>query len=133
MLDLLQEGIQYGVSVKAIADLFGIAARTLRRWGLMMQAQGFSRDQRRGSARQVAHRFSLQERQRVLDTVNDPCFADLIPAQIVAILAEDGISIGSESTIYRIMREEGLLNHRGRTRPARPPRPTPVLEATGIH
>lgn len=133
MLELLQEGIQCGVSIKAVADLFGIAARTLRRWGLMMQAQGFSRDQRRGAARAVAHRFSPQERQRVLDTVTDPCFADLTPAQIVAILAEDGLYIGSESTIYRIMREEGLLNHRGRARPARPPRPIPALEATGIH
>ena len=133
MLELLQEGIQRGASIKAIANLFGIAARTLRRWGLMMQAQGFVRDQRRGSARQVMHRFSEQERQRVLDTVNAPYFADLTPAQIVAILAEDGIYIGSESTIYRIMREQGLLSHRGRSRPARAPRPVPVLEATGIH
>jgi len=130
---LLQEGIERGVSIKAIADLFGIAARTLRRWGLMMRAQGFSRDRRRGSARQVKHRFSPQERQRVLNTVTEPHFADLTPAQIVAILAEDGIYVGSESTIYRIMREEGLLPHRGRSRPARAPRPTPVLEASGIH
>jgi len=99
----------------------------------MMRAQGFSRDQRRGSARQVAHRFSPQERQRVLNTVTEPGFADLTPAQIVAILAEDGIYVGSESTIYRIMREEGLLTHRLRSRPARAPRATPVLEATGIH
>ena len=130
---MLQEGIQHGVSIKAIADLFGIASRTLRRWGLMMRSQGFSRDRRRGSARQVVHRFSPQERQRVLNTVTEPGFADLTPAQIVAILAEDGIYVGSESTIYRIMREEGLLTHRLRSRPARAPRATPVLEATGIH
>ena len=130
---MLQEGIQHGVSIKAIADLFGIASRTLRRWGLMMRAQGFSRDRRRGSARQVVHRFSPQERQRVLNTVTEPDFADLTPAQIVAILAEDGVYVGSESTIYRIMREEGLLTHRLRSRPARAPRATPVLEATGIH
>ena len=41
--------------------------------------------------------------------------------------------MGSESTIYRILRQEGLLNHRGRTRTAREPRDVPVLEATGIH
>ena len=44
---LLEEGISRGVSAKAIADLFGLATRTLRRWGLMIRAQGFSRDQRR--------------------------------------------------------------------------------------
>jgi transposase InsO family protein len=36
-------------------------------------------------------------------------------------------------TIYRIMREEGLLNHRGRARQPRKPRAVPMLEAKGIH
>ena len=130
---LLEEGISRGVSAKAIADLFGLATRTLRRWGLMIRAQGFSRDQRKGASRRVMHRFSEEERQQVLSTVNDPRFADLTPNQIVAILAEGGSYVGSESTIYRIMRQEGLLNHRGRSRPPREPREPPVLEATGIH
>ena len=133
IIELLQEGISRGASVKAIADLFGLATRTLRRWGLMIQAQGFSRDQRKGSPRCVAHRFSSEERQVVLSTVNNPRFADLTPSQIVAILAEEGVYVGSESTFYRIMRQEGLLNHRGRSRPPREPREPPVLEATGIH
>jgi len=130
---LLQEGINCGASAKAVANLFGLATRTLRRWELMIRAQGFSRDQRKGATRNVAHRFSREERQTVLSTVNDPRFADLTPGQIVAILAEEGVCVGSESTIYRIMREEGLLNHRGRSHPPREPREPPVLEATGIH
>ena len=65
--------------------------------------------------------------------MNDPRFADLTPGQIVAILAEEGTYVGSESTMYRIMRQEGLLNHRGRSRLPREPRDPPVLEATGIH
>ena len=130
---LLEEGISRGVSAKAIADLFGLATRTLRRWGLMIRAQGFSPDQRKGASRHVMHRFTEEERQQVLSTVNDPRFADLTPNQIVAILAEEGVYVGSESTIYRIMRQEGLLNHRGRSRPPREPREPPVLEATGIH
>jgi transposase InsO family protein len=69
----------------------------------------------------------------VLDTVNDPRFADLTPAQIVAILAEERIYVGSETTFYRIMREEGLLRHRGRARQPREPRAVPMLEAKGIH
>lgn len=91
----------------------------------MIRAQGFSRDQRKGATRNVAHRFSREERQTVLSTVNDPRFADLTPGQIVAILAEEGVYVGSESTIYRIMREEGLLNHRGRSHPQREPREPP--------
>ena len=67
----------------------------------------------------MAHRFSEEERQQVLCSVNDSRVADLTPAQIVAILAEEDIYVGSESINYRIMRQEGLLNHRSRSRPPR--------------
>jgi transposase InsO family protein len=133
VIELLQEGLSRGASAKAIAGLFGLATRTLRRWGVMIRSEGFSCDQRKGASRHVMHRFSEEERQQVVSTVNDPRFADLTPGQIVAILAEEGVYVGSESTIYRIMRQKGLLNHRGRSRPPREPREPPVLEATGIH
>ena len=133
LVELLDEGISHGASAKAIADLFGVTTRTLRRWGLMIRSEGFSCDRRKGAARHVAHRFSQEERKIVLATINDPRFADLTPSQMVAILAEEGVYVGSESTIYRIMREEGLVNHRGRSRPPREPREPPMLEATGIN
>jgi putative transposase len=132
-MDFLYEGLNAGASIKAVADLIGICSRTLRRWVLDISGQGFSVDRRKGSPREVVHRFTVKERQRVIDSVNDPRFADLTPAQIVAILAEERIYVGSESTIYRIMRQEGLLNHRGRARSPREPRPAPVLEATGVY
>ena len=132
-LELIAEGQRQGVSIKPIADLIGVCSRTLRRWGIAFNAHGFSQDCRKGSPREVVHRFSEAERQRVIETVNDPRFADLTPAQIVAILAEEQVYVGSESTIYRIMRQEGLLNHRGRTRPPREAREVPTLEASGIH
>lgn len=99
IVTLLQEGINRGVSAKAIADLFGLATRTLRRWDLMIRAQGFSRDQRKGSSRRVMHRFTAEERPKTLSTINDQRFADLKPNQIVAILAEERSDVDSESTI----------------------------------
>ena len=129
----LEEGMNAGAPMKAIADLLGICARTLRRWRLDFSAQGFSVDRRKGSIRQVSHKFTAEEREKVLQTINSPQLADLSPKQIVPILAERGEYIGSEMTIYRIMREEGLLNHRGRARQRREPRPVPRLEATGIN
>jgi putative transposase len=68
----------------------------------------------------------------VIDTINDPRFADLSFGQIVAILAEEQQYVGSEMTIYGIMREEGLLNHRGRALQPREPRPVLMLEVGGI-
>ncbi|MFN9628737.1 MAG: IS3 family transposase [Cyanobacteriota bacterium] len=132
-LQLLEEGQRKGAPAGAIADLLGICVRSLRRWGQACAAHGFSKDGRKGSPRQVRHRFSHEERKRLIETVNNPRFADLHPAQIVAILAEEKDYVGSESTIYRIMRQEGLLNHRGRSRPPRETREVPVLEVTGIH
>ncbi len=67
----------------------------------------------------MAHKFTAQERQKVIDTINDPRFADLLLGQIVAILAEEQQYVGSEMAIYRIMREEDLLNHQGRARQPR--------------
>ena len=128
-----KEGKEAGLPIKAVADLLGICGRTLRRWRLDISGQGFSADRRKGAPRQVAHKFSAKERQRVIDTVNDPRFADLPPGQIVAILAEEKQYIGSEMTIYRIMREKGLLNHRGRARQPRESRDVPMLTATAIH
>ena len=110
LMELFREGLKEGASATAIADLIGICSRTLRRWGIAFQTHGFSQDRRKGSPRNVAHRFTPEERQRLIHIVNDPRFADLTPAQIVAILAEERIYVGSESTIYRIMRQEGLLN-----------------------
>lgn len=132
-MDFLYEGLNAGATIKAVADLIGICSRTLRRWGLDISGQRFSVDRQKSAPREVAYRFTAKERRRVIDSVNDPRFADLTPAQIVAILAEERMYVGSESTIYRIMRQEGLLNHRGRARSPREPRPVPVLEATGIY
>jgi len=67
--------------------------------GHCIPGTGFRQDRRKGSSRHVAHRFTHEERQRVLDTVNDLCFADLAPAQIAALLAEERVYVGSESTI----------------------------------
>ena len=67
----------------------------------------------------MAHKISIQERQNIINVINEIRFAHLPPAQIVAILAEEGNYIDSEMTIYRIMREKGVLNHRGRARQMR--------------
>jgi len=50
--------------MKAIADLLGICGRTLRRWRLDISSHGFSLDRRKGAPRQVAHKFTPEERQK---------------------------------------------------------------------
>jgi len=57
-----------------------------------------------------------------LEVVNEPRFRDLSPNQIVPLLADEKRYLASESTMYRILREEELLHHRGRAKaPVRRP------------
>ena len=46
------------------------------------------------------------------------------PCELVPALADEGIYIGSESTIYRILREEKMQNHRGRSEAPKRNHPT---------
>lgn len=43
-------------------------------------------------------------------------YVDLAPGQIVPRLADHGIHLACESTLYRILRSEGLQHHRGRAK-----------------
>lgn len=49
--------------------------------------------------------------------MNSAPFRNLSPNQIVPRLADEGLYLASESTIYRILRAEGQLAHRGRAKP----------------
>lgn len=99
--------------------------RTLTRW----EKPG-TIDKRKGSERLVANKLTNEERQQVLNTVNSSEYQDLPPCQIVPHLADKGIYLASESTIYRILREEKQLTHRGLTSPAKHKRPASHV-ATG--
>lgn len=48
----------------------------------------------------------------------------MAPCEIVPALADEGIYITSESTFYRVLREEKMLNHRGRSEAPKHNRPS---------
>ena len=77
-----------------------------------------------------ANKLSATERQRILDVVNSPRFRDLSPKQIVPTLADEGTFFASESTMYRVLRAAGQLEHRGRAKPPKHRRPDELV-ATG--
>ena len=95
------------------------------RWAL----PGAEEDGRAGPRSAPANRLSAAERRRIVATANAPEHRDLSPKQIVPRLADQGVYLASESTIYRVLRAENLLAHRERSRPPSP-RPTEHI-ATG--
>ena len=104
-----------------------MSARTIQRW-----KNGFAikEDQRKFRRQTPANKLSQKEREEILRISNLPEFASLPPCQIVPALADMGIYIASESSFYRVLREEGQLSHRGKAKPGKLLKPKPYV-ATG--
>ena len=61
------------------------------------------------------------ERRAILDVLHAPRFADLAPGEVWAILLDEGVYLGSQSTFYRLLRRAGETQSAA----ARPPTPRP--------
>ena len=92
--------MEAGARAREVAVLLGVGLTTLQRWRRQFAGDGDGLDRRKGSHRLVSHRLSDEERQRILLTCNQSEFAALPPGQIVPILADRGIYIGSERSFY---------------------------------
>jgi transposase InsO family protein len=92
----------------------------VERW----EAQQVGDDRRAGPRHTPDNKLTDAERKTILKTVNQPEYADRSPKEIVPMLADQGIYLGSESSMYRILRAEDQLTHRAASRPgkSRPPR-----------
>ena len=78
---------------------------------------------RHGPKTEPSNKLSTRERQQVLDVVNRPEFEDLSPNQIVPKLADEGTYVCSQATMYRVLKEEKQLAHRGRGKEPSPRQP----------
>ncbi len=118
MLERIDEAVRTGARLERACELAGISARCVQRW----RAPGNEEDGRKGPLATPGNKLSPKERQAVLDAANAPDYRDLSPQQIVPLLADKGIYLASESTVYRILREEKMLARRASSRPpvARP-------------
>ncbi len=93
--------------------VLGISQRTLQRWRSSLSPD---EDQRKHAKRKPANKLSPDEREAIIKTANQPEFKSLPPSQIVPRLADEGIYIASESTFYRVLKENNMQYHRGRAK-----------------
>ena len=70
------------------------------------------------------------ERQVIVDLLHSERFVDLAPAEVWAILLDEGIYLGSQSTFYRLLRRAGETRER-RRQAVHPAAVKPELLATG--
>tara|TARA_B100000965_G_scaffold175999_1_gene146783 strand:+ start:599 stop:1726 length:1128 start_codon:yes stop_codon:yes gene_type:complete len=126
ILALLKSAQEAGARLESACEVLGISLRTVQRWKL----QEGGEDSRSGPLTPAANALSRAERERILEVMNSPEFRGLPPTQVVPILADRGEYIGSESTIYRVLRQEAQVAHWQRSRPPTP-RKKPRHEADG--
>jgi putative transposase len=120
-MKLIDETVAAGARREATAKVLGLSIRSLQRWE--QQGPG-GEDQRHGPHTAPRNKLTAPEREEILDVVNEPAYRDLSPHQIVPrLLDEQDRYVASESTIYRVLRQEQQLAHRARSRPAATPRP----------
>jgi len=126
ILSLVDEAVGSGARLSSACHELGLSVKTIQRW----RKPGGGKDLRHGPRTVPANKLSVEERQEILKTVNSPEFRDLSPNQIVPRLADEEIYLASESTMYRLLREENQLRHREPSKPAKRKRPD-EHEATG--
>ena len=115
ILGLVYEALDGGARQSKACEILELDERTVQRW----RAQGIGEDRRCGPRTTPNNKLSALERKEVLRTVNSVEFQNLSPKQIVPQLASRGKYLASESTMYRILRQENQLAHRAASTPPR--------------
>jgi putative transposase len=109
-----------GVGTRAAAVLVGVPRATATRRPRPPEVSG---------VRVPRNKLSDAERARILAVVNSDRFVDLPPIQIYAHLLDEGVYLGSISTIYRILAANAQVTERRRLA-RHPARAIPELVAT---
>lgn len=115
IVQVVYEAQHEGARLHSACEVVGISLRTLQRWSA---GDGLTHGDKRPTAEHpmVPHALTAEERAAVLNVANEPRFADMPPARIVPMLADEGIYMASESTVQRILRDAGQNKHRTRSK-----------------
>ena len=111
---LINEARENGSRLEPACRELGICSCTYQRW---TKDDGVKKDQRPIIERKPPkNKLTESERKEIIKVANSKEYADLPPSKIVPKLADKGEYIASESTFYRVLKEEKLNAHRGKTK-----------------
>jgi putative transposase len=122
MAQAIEQAQREGARLASACEVVGIDVRTLQRW---KTGEGLRCGDARPQAPRPspAHALSEAERAKVLELANSPRFAEVPPARIVPMLADEGVYVASESSFYRVLRAQEQIQHRGRAKAPQASRP----------
>ena len=101
--------------------MLSISIRTYERWKKKIL------DGRRGPKTGPVNRLSTEEKQKIIQISCSAEFRDKTPWAIVPTLADRGVYIASESSFYKILRQEKMLSHRLSSNPPTHERPKELI------
>jgi hypothetical protein len=122
-MDTYRQLTAAGTPTRAASGLTGICRATAERDGARATPP-------RPHRQTPANALTPAEKARVLAALDSPEFVDAAPAQVYAGLLDQGVYVGSISTMYRILREHDQVVER-RRQARHPARTRPELVATG--
>lgn len=123
ILDAISEAQTSGARLAEACGVVGISARTIDRW----RAEPDADDRRCGPHHRPSNALSPAEEAQVVTVLTSSRYAGLSPKQLVPQLADEGLYLASESTMYRLLRRHGIR----KTKPSTPR--THVTRAKTVH
>jgi len=116
-----------GARLKTACEVVGVSVRTIQRWRQTPAGE----DRRCGPKHRPPNALSPAEEAKVIDVMTSPSNAGVSPKQLVPQLADEGVYLASESTMYRLQRRCGLRKRRRQASRGHVTRATTVHSATG--
>jgi putative transposase len=126
ILTLVSEAQTAGARLDSASRLVGLSARTIERW----RQHPHTEDRRQGPQRRPGNALSPSEQARIVAVMTSPKYCKLPPKQLVPRLADEGIYLASESTMYRLQHRFDLRSQTKTTTRSHVTRATTVHRAT---
>lgn len=109
-VELIETAVKSGAQLIKACGEINISKRTFNRW----KSSNTLVDKRITCERPVpANKLSQDERKKIIETLNSPEYRGMPPSQIFQKLADKGIYLASERTMYRVRKEDRVHKHSG--------------------
>ena len=111
LMNWVQQACDAGARRHRACAVIGLTDRTLQRWMNPLQVGDRRTTDKRVYSR-PPNQLSDAEREAALSVLNSHEYKDLPPSQVVPRLADQGLYVASESTMYRLLHQAGQMSHR---------------------
>jgi transposase InsO family protein len=111
----IDEAVLAGARQSEACKIIELSAKTFQRW----RSSAHKNDGRLTPTHAPNNKLSELERKAIFAVIHQPEYAHLPPQKIVATLADKGIYLASEATLYRLLHAHKQQHHREKSAPNR--------------